>query len=70
MCFQAGMPIRLFHKDAEAYLCAEGLGGYDLTQDGRRHDTFPDTASIVDPVSVLFLMFFHCSSFSSQTYGL
>ena len=28
------MPIRLFHKDAEAYLCAEGLGGYDITQDG------------------------------------
>ena len=31
---QAGVPLRLFHKEIEAYLCAEGLFGDEITEDG------------------------------------
>lgn len=31
---RAGQPIRLFHKEIEAYLVAEGLFDDDITEDG------------------------------------
>ena len=31
---QAGVPLRLFHKEIEAYLCAEGLFDDEITEDG------------------------------------
>ena len=31
---QAGVPIRLFHKEIEAYLVAEGLFADELTEEG------------------------------------
>ena len=33
--FQAGDPVRLLHRELEAYMCAEGLYDEDtLTEDG------------------------------------
>ena len=31
---QAGVPLRLFHKEIEAYLCAEGLFDDEVTENG------------------------------------
>ena len=33
--FQGGTVIRLFHKEMEAYLVAEGVFDEELTEDGR-----------------------------------
>ena len=33
--FQGGCPIRLFHKELEAYVVAEGLFEEELTEDGK-----------------------------------
>ena len=34
LLLQAGVPLRLFHKEIEAYLCAEGLFDDEITEDG------------------------------------
>ena len=40
--FQAGVPIRLFHKEIEAYLVAEGLFEDEVTEDGKFDDDADD----------------------------
>ena len=35
VCFQGGSIIRLFHKELEAYLVAEGLFDDEITEDGK-----------------------------------
>ena len=34
VCRQGGCAVRLFHKELEAYLVAEGLFEDDITEDG------------------------------------
>lgn len=36
MKLRAGQPIRLFHKEIEAYLVAEGLFGDEVIEDGKQ----------------------------------
>lgn len=40
--FQAGVPVRLFHKTIEAYLVAEGLFEDKVTEDGKFDDDVDD----------------------------
>jgi len=37
---KAGQPVRLFHREIEAYLSAEGLFDEKLVQDGNYFSTF------------------------------
>ena len=34
---KAGSPLRLFHKEIEAYLTCEGLFGDEVTENGKTH---------------------------------
>ena len=44
---QGGSVIRLFHKELEAYLVAEGLFDDDVTEDGEKTDNYNALLSVV-----------------------
>ena len=42
------MPLRLFHKEIEAYLCAEGLFDESVAEDGELHFWLPFVLNVSD----------------------
>ncbi len=44
---QAGVPLRLFHKEIEAYLCAEGLFDDHVAEDGNKINNYCFTLQMI-----------------------